>query len=330
GTPSTLLFHTTEERALSFPPFSLRTSQHFNKTFNPLNTPSYLSTRFTPLIVVDAKMSTQTKHIQGNKKNLKPSYEEIRVALEAQQMRQDLEDMKPYVFPEVYDRVLDRTFEDVKVEVYPLDGLHWTEEQLATQGGGQSITSTTEPPLWSPFCRTLWPSQKQNFPRMLSRSQSEPSISLTTRALNPSKENVDSTVKSLPLREKTASTPSLPSYFSADLGKSSNKDTRDAGSETGMSYATNDEFLYDEEDLPTPTVSTYARSDGSCESLMFLEGTNVDSLESDPTHSPRCSTPVPFDSSESHVDVELKPSDMFALVSPRRAHDGGGGKQSKK
>ncbi|KAL0056926.1 hypothetical protein AAF712_016460 [Marasmius tenuissimus] len=175
--------------------------------------------------------STSSVHSKANMSQAQ--YKEF---LERRRRDQESEDTKPIPFPKELDRVLFNTLKSVKCEMYPLDGLHWTPEQLATQS--RKLHKTPPP--------------KVRFPT-LARSHSEPQlgiISSPSNGLRPcSKENAasgNSPKATNRVRQRTNSTTSLYANITNQIGTVPKRDDSE------------DDFLnllsIDEDDLKTPTV----------------------------------------------------------------------------
>ncbi|KAG7090393.1 hypothetical protein E1B28_009512 [Marasmius oreades] len=268
---------------------------------------------------INKKHSTRTSIRSRNKRRLSQS--EYREALEERQITQDLEDMKPVVLPKELDEALHNTFKDVKCHWYPLDGLYWTKEQLATQGGGSRNGPRRPPPL---SLSALSSQSLKGVHEMLPRSQSEPNISILSTTRTPhsspksnrreSKENKDPNELPSSFRKRTVTftTSELPSLDAQEIDSNS------------MSIGQcQPEFIlsdtYDEGDLKTPTAPT--RRDRDEIQTSFIQQTS-DETDIDEMMQIfpelRCTTPHPPPSpslSTADGDFGSDPLDLFAFES---------------
>ncbi|KAK1232475.1 hypothetical protein PQX77_004375 [Marasmius sp. AFHP31] len=179
--------------------------------------------------------STSSVHSKANMSQAQ--YKEF---LERRRRDQESEDTKPVPFPKELDRVLFNTLRSVKCEVYPLDGLHWTPEQLANQSRTPHKTSSSR-------VRSSTLARSHSEPRLeiLSSPSSSPKSGLQRR----SKENANSQNSpkaTTRVRSRTNSTTSLYVNITNQLGTVPTQD----GSEDGFLNL----FNTDEDDLKTPTV----------------------------------------------------------------------------
>ncbi|KAL0576769.1 hypothetical protein V5O48_005211 [Marasmius crinis-equi] len=168
---------------------------------------------------------------------------ELKQGKERRKKERESQDMKSVSFPKDLDNALAATFRSVKCELYPLDGLIWTEEQVATQSrcltpsedhpgvSNSQISSTT----------SGTPSRCYPEPGMLRSPPSSPNA-----ARRRSKENATVNSARIISRMRPRTVSITPTIY-ADI-------TNNA--EVAHSYRCDKDgfYLVDEDDLKTPTA----------------------------------------------------------------------------